>query len=86
MHPSFPERRQKCDTPIYIEALELWLEAVLLDGAPPVLSTGKLCRENNCKFEQDGEELPRIFVKDSDGEIIREVILAVAQDCPIIFP
>ena len=73
---------KECD--IYVESLDMWLVAMILDGAPPVLSTGLLCRENSCLFEQDCSRLPRIVVKDSNGEMIREVTLAVSQECPII--
>ena len=69
---------------IKVKELGIQVDCLLLADSPSVLSVGRLCKENNCTFQWDGNAPPTIHLKDSTtGSSKRSVVCGVQHNCPV---
>lgn len=69
---------------VYCAEINRILNMVLHEGAPPVLSMGKLCAEENCDFNWCRNRMPTITVHTKEGPFVIE--LELVNDCPTCCP
>ena len=67
---------------IFIIELDIWIVAYILLDSPPILSVGKLCRQEGFVYVQNGAQDPVLY----DNKFTQGTTLRIRNDVPFLLP
>ena len=67
---------------LYIDELDITVQAFLLENSPPLLSIGKLCRVHGFVYVQSGSQEPILY----DSKFTLATQLNTKNDVPLMLP